>query len=162
MLRRFFLILSGLCTVSSPTLAGTTVGTQFTVQVELTAGCNIVTDIAGPIVFTSTPGTAATPADVNATASITCTNTTPFDLHMTTTNAFKMINGANQIPYLVLATPGASQRTLGSTLITTGFTGTGTGLAQTIPFVFRIPAASWTPTLPPGIYSDTLTLNVDF
>ncbi|MDB5544883.1 MAG: Spore coat protein [Hyphomicrobiales bacterium] len=162
MLRQSFMILSALCMLSSTALAGTTVGTQFTVQVELTAGCNIITDIAGPIVFTSTPGTATVPADVSASASVTCTNTTPFDLHMTTTNAFKMVNGANQIPYLVLATPGAAQRTLGSTLITTGFTGTGTGLPQTIPFVFRIPAASWTPTLPPGIYSDTLTLNVDF
>ena len=142
MLRQSFMILSAVCMLSSTALAGTTVGTQFTVQVELTAGCNIITDIAGPIVFTSTPGTATVPADVSASASVTCTNTTPFDLHMTTTNAFKMVNGANQIPYLVLATPGAGQRTLGSTLITTGFTGTGTGLPQTIPFVFRIPAAS--------------------
>jgi len=162
MVRRSLLALTACCMVSPGAFAGTTAGTQFTVQVQLTAGCNIVTDVTGPIVFTTTAGTAATPADVSATASITCTNTTPYDLHMTTTNDFKMVNGANKIPYLVLATPGASQRTLGSTLITTSFTGTGSGTAQTIPFVFRIPSASWTPTLPPGIYSDTLTLNVDF
>ncbi|MDB5546415.1 MAG: Spore Coat Protein domain [Hyphomicrobiales bacterium] len=162
MLRRSFLVMSALCSVSSAALAGTTAGTQFTVQVTVTAGCKIATDIAGPITFTSTPGTSAAPADVNASASITCTSTTPFDLHMTTTNAFNMKNGASLIPYTVLATPGGAQKTLGSTLVTTGFTGTGSGVAQTIPFVFRITPGGWTSTLPLGTYSDTLTLNVDF
>ncbi len=162
MLRRSFLVLSALCSVSSAALAGTTVGTNFTVQVQVTAGCKIATDIAGPITFTATPGTSAAPADVTASAVVTCTTTTPYDLHMTTTNGFNMKNGTSQIPYLVLATTGGTQKTLGSTLITTGFTGTGTGAGVTIPFVFRIPSTSWLSSLPLGNYTDTLTLNVDF
>lgn len=162
MVKLSIFLFAGVSAASSGALAQTTTGSQFNVQVQVTAGCKITTDIAGPVSFAATPGTSAAPTDVSSTASIVCTSTTPFDLNMSTVNGFKMINGAAQIPYVVLATPGGTQRTLGSTQITTGFTGTGSGVAQSIPFVFRIPSASWVSSLPLGTYSDTLTLNVNF
>jgi len=137
-------------------MAGTVSGASFTVSVTVNAGCTISADLAN-IAFTATAGTAAAPGSVSQNASILCTNGTPYDFHMTTTNGFKMVNGANNIPYTITAAGKLMTTSVPATL-----SNTGTGVAQSVPFVFAIPAASWSPTNPTGVYSDTVTMNVDF
>ena len=82
-------------------LAGTTAGTTFTVQVTVTAGCNINTGSpTGTIDFGSVAGTASAPADQSGNMVVTCTNTTPYKIYFTSTNTVTsntnrlMVNGA--------------------------------------------------------------------
>ncbi len=148
-------------------MALTTVsGTAFTVKVAVTAGCAITTDIpnAAGINFGSVAGTSAVPGSQSANATVTCTNTTPYGLHMTSTNAFNMKNGATSIAYTVntLLNGTCATYAIGGTAAGASLTNTGTGAGQTYPFTFAITPASWSSALPIGTYSDTVTLNVDF
>lgn len=64
-------------------LAATTSGTPFTVQVTVTAGCNIDTGSpSGTINFGSVAGTAAAPSDVSGNMVVTCTNSTPYTIYL--------------------------------------------------------------------------------
>ena len=68
-----------------------------------------------------------------------------------------MVNGAKNIPYTITAAGKLMTAAAPGTL-----SNTGTGVAQSVPFVFAIPAAGWSPTNTTGVYSDTVTMNVDF
>lgn len=140
--------------------AATTSGTAFTVQVTVTAGCNISTDVSGPVDFGSAPGTGPAPADVNRTVGMTCTNGTGYSVYFTSSNAMTgtnrfMVNGGESIGYQILHSGSPVGNTAG-----TGITGlTGTGAAQTYPLVFNI--NDWS-AVTPQIYTDTVTMQVDF
>ncbi len=144
-------------TVSS--FAQTTTGTAFTVQVTVTDGCNIYTDVAGPVDFGSHVGTGAAPANQSRTVAITCTNGTAYGVYfvsanaMTGTNRF-MVNGAESIGYQILHTG----TPVGNTALT-GISSTGTGASQSFPLVFNINA--WSPVTP-ATYTDTVTMQIDF
>lgn len=142
-------------------LAGTTAGTPFTVQVTVTAGCNINTGSpTGTIDFGSVAGTASAPADQSGNMVVTCTNTTPYKIYFTSTNTVTsntnrlMVNGAESIGYQIRQGTTA----IGNTAAT-GYAGTGNGSSQTTAINFHI--TSWTPVTP-ATYSDTVTMNVDF
>lgn len=144
---------------AAPSFAQTTSGTSFTVQVTVTKGCSITTDVAGPVDFGSAAGTAAAPANQNRTVEITCTNGTGYDVYFTSANAMTgtnrfMVNGAESIGYQILRTGTPVGNTAG-----TGFNATGSGTAQSYPIVFNINA--WSPVTP-NTYTDTVTMQVDF
>ena len=140
--------------------AGITSGTPFTVQVTVTAGCNITTD-GSTVTFATTAGTAAAPADQTPSVAITCTNTTPYTIYFGSANTVTgnvnriMTNGAQSIGYQIRHAGG----TIGNTLATGWAPGNGTGSAQTWGLVFRI--TNWTPVTP-NTYTDTVTMNVEF
>lgn len=146
----------------SPVLAGTTSGTPFTVQVTITAGCAINSGPTGTIDFGSVAGTAATPADIASSVSVTCTNTTPYVVRFTSSNAVTgntnriMANGAQSIGYQIIKTAGSVL--IGNTNAT-GISATGNGAAQVTPINFHI--NTWTPVTP-AVYTDSVTLQVDF
>lgn len=144
---------------AAPSFAQTTSGTSFTVQVTVTKGCSINTDVTGPVDFGSHAGTGATPADQNRTVGITCTNTTPYDVYFTSVNAMTgtnrfMVNGAESVGYQILRSGTPVGNTAG-----TGFSATGSGTTQTYPLVFNI--NSWSPVTP-NTYTDTVTMQIDF
>jgi spore coat protein U-like protein len=150
-------LLLGLCGSAS---AGTVSGTPFTVQVNVVAGCVITTDVAGPIDFGSAAPSDPTPADVPSQVGVNCTNTAPYKIRFTSVNPVtgntdrQMTFGADSVGYQIRA---------GATLIgntnATGLGGTGTGAIQTTNLNFHINA--WTPAAL-GVYTDTVTLQVDF
>lgn len=146
----------------APALAGTTSGTPFTVQVTVTAGCNIDTGSpTGTINFGSVAGTAAAPADISANMVVTCTNTTPYKVYFgssntvtANTNRVMSAGGSETIGYQIRqgTTP------IGNTAAT-GYSATGSGVSQTTAINFHI--TNWTPVTP-AIYTDTVTMHVDF
>ncbi len=148
------------CGFAAPTLAGTTAGTPFTVQVTIVAGCNINSGPSGTIDFGSAAGTASAPVDIASAVSVTCTNTSPYVIRFTSVNTVTsntnriMINGAQSIGYQIRQ---------GVTLIgntnATGFGATGNGSAQATAINFHI--NNWTPVTP-AVYTDSVTLQVDF
>ena len=146
--------------MSGAAMAGTTSGTAFTVQVTVVAGCNINSGPTGTIDFGSAAGTAAAPADVASSVQVTCTNTSPYVIRFTSVNPVTgntnrtMVNGAQNIGYQIRQ---------GVTLIgntnATGFGATGNGAAQTTAINFHI--NNWT-AVTPAVYTDSVTLQVDF
>ena len=128
----------------------------FTVSVEVLAGCTINSN-GGDVTFTATAGTASKPSDITTSASITCTNGTGYDVSLTSTNGFKMVNGANSIAYAVASN--------NSDLIANNakVSKTGDGTPQTTSLTFSILDSAWKATNKAGLtYSDTVTLNVTF
>ena len=164
-----FLTAALLSISSGAALAGTTSGTPFTVQVTVTAGCNISAGSpSGTYDFGPVAGTAATPADIAANVVVTCTNTTPYTIYFTSVNTvtgntariMKPAVGADTVPYVIRQ----GVTLIGNTKATGFGTGlTGNGSAQTTAINFHI--TSWSPTVAavaPAVYSDTVTLQVDF
>ena len=159
---RSFAAAAALAVVSSGmAYAATTSGTPFTVQVTVTAGCNIDTGSpTGVVNFGSHAGTGATPSDVSGNMIVTCTNTTAYSIYFTSGNTVTgntnriMVNGAESIGYQIRQGTTA----IGNTPAT-GYSATGNGTSQSTAINFHI--TSWTPVTP-GIYSDTVTMNVDF
>jgi spore coat protein U-like protein len=139
--------------------AGLTSGTPFTVQVTITAGCNINSGPTGTIDFGTVAGTASAPADIASSVSITCTNTTAYTMRFTSTNTTSttsrlMKNGAQSIGYQI-----RQGVTLIGDTVPTGIGATGNGAAQSTAINFHI--NSWTPVTP-AVYTDSVTLQVDF
>ena len=146
--------------MAAPACAGSTAGTAFDVKITISAGCSISND-ATAVDFGTVIGFGVLPAPRTKTATITCSNSTPYDFHVASINSFRMKDaGGNAIQYRIKA--GASTTPLGSTPISSNFTQMGTGAAQTITFTFE--AFGW-PVIAPfpsGVYTDTVTLYVDF
>ena len=146
--------------MASSAMAGSVKGSSFNVQVTVTAGCTISSDLT-TVNFGSAAGAGAAPANQTASASILCTKGTPYDFHMDTANSFNMkftdtAGATYSIPYTITGP--------NSTLMTTGtqskLSNTGTGVNQSSNFTFAI--TNWSPTNAPGTYTDTVTMNVDF
>jgi spore coat protein U-like protein len=141
--------------------AGTVSGTPFVVQVTVSAGCTINSGPSGTIDFGVNSGTGPIPADIASSVGVTCTNTSPYVIRFTSTNTVTantdrtMVNGANTVGYQIRqgTTP------IGNTNAT-GFGATGNGALQTTAINFHI--NSWPTPVPPGVYADNVTLQVDF
>ena len=149
----------GMCSAAS---AGTVSGTAFTVQVTDVAGCTISSGPTGTIDFGSYAGTAAAPPDVASSVGVICTNTSPYVIRFTSTNPVAsntdrtMVNGAENIGYQIRKT---STSTLIGNTNATGIGATGSGVLQTTAINFHI--NNWTPVTP-AVYTDSVTLQVDF
>ena len=140
------------------------------VSVVITASCTIAQATAinfgSSVTSTSLLTTALT---ANGTATVTCSNTAPFAVGMSTgANASgsqnRMISGSSYINYNLytssaLSTPFTTAAT-NSTCTTSGqcFTGTGTGVAQTITIYGQVPTVTTAPAA--GTYTDTVTMTV--
>ena len=103
--------------------------------------------------------------ETTSTISITCTNTTPYNVGLNvglgtgaTVTARKMMSGANLLIYAMYRD---AARTLnwGNTVSTDTQAGTGTGTLQPLTVYGRVPASQF---VAPGVYSDTITATVTY
>lgn len=149
----------GMCGSAS---AGTVSGSPFTVQVTVTAGCTISSGPSGTIDFGSVVYTATPPSDIGSTVDVACTNTSPYVIRFTSSNPVAsntnrtMVNGAENVGYQILDSSTLSP--IGNTNAT-GIGATGNGLVQSTPILFHI--NNWSPVTP-AVYTDSVTLQVDF
>lgn len=139
----------------------TTQTTTFQVTATVAATCNI--NSAGNLDFGAYPGAQT---DNTSTITVTCTNTTPYDLGLdagTSTGATvttrAMTGPASALLNYTLFRDAARTLNWGNTVGTDTLHVIGTGVAQNSTVYGRIPAAQ-APT--PGSYSDTITVTLTF
>lgn len=144
-------------------IASTTVSTTMAVTATVASDCTVT---ANPLAFGSYAGTAL---NVSTTISVTCTNTTPYNVGLTQGNG----SGASVTNRLMTNTATGSTQTLGYQLLSGSYNGTnwgntsatnwvtgnGTGAAQTLTVYGVVPANQF-PT--PGSYADTITVQVTY
>jgi spore coat protein U-like protein len=142
----------------SPAIAATAT-TTFTVTATVQATCLIS---ATSLAFGTYTGTQV---DATSTITVTCTNTTPWNIGLNagtapgaTVTTRQMLNGAATLNYALFRD---AARTLnwGNTVGTDTLAGTGTGVAQPETVFGRV-AGSQFPA--PGGYADTITATVTF
>jgi spore coat protein U-like protein len=139
--------------------AAGTATTTFQETANVQATCNIS---ATNLAFGTYAGTVS---DATSTVTVTCTNTTAWNVGLTagtcpgaTVTTRCMLNGAAQLGYALYRD---SARTLnwGNTSGTDTLAGTGNGTAQANTVYGRIPAGQFPA---PGAYADTITATVSF
>ncbi|UXH79559.1 Csu type fimbrial protein [Roseateles amylovorans] len=110
-----------------------------------------------------TPG----PVDALTSLAVTCTRTTPYSVALSAganagnASAFgnrAMKSGANSLPYQLYLDAGRTQ-VWGDGNSSGVFTGTGTGSQQMLTVYGRLPSLNG---IPPGNYSDTVTLTITY
>lgn len=140
-----------------PATADSTIGVTSTVQ----ATClNTATPLAfGTYTGVLAPGT--------ATVTITCTNTTPYNVGLSaglgtaatvTTRALTGTVGGAQLHY-VLTSDAAYSVNWGLTVASDTVAGTGNGAAQTLTVYGQVAAGQY---IAPGAYTDTITATVTY
>lgn len=145
-------VLAGGFVDTAPATAGVALGTV-RVRLRVTARCTIA---ATPITFANTASSAASaPANVIGGGSVTCSPGLPYDFTMTSANGGSLVNGATRISYRIME--GANQI---SATRPTPLSDTGTGVAQPILLSWQV--TGWRASLPTGVYSDTVTLTVNW
>ncbi|MCS5710952.1 spore coat protein U domain-containing protein [Candidatus Berkiella aquae] len=150
----FFAMISSCCHAATNT-------TTFNVTATVAANCSIS---ANTLAFGAYNPLSA-PTDSTTDITITCTNGSGYNVGLnagttaggTVTNRL-MANGANTLGYGLYQNSG---RTInwGDTIGTDTVSGTGNGGAQTLTVYGRIPSAQY---VPPGSYSDTITITATF
>ncbi|MQA41375.1 Csu type fimbrial protein [Rugamonas aquatica] len=136
----------------------------FDVTLTIIADCTIA---ANNLNFGSSQGVLATAVTANTTLSVTCTNTTPYNLGLSAgtgtgssgTTRYMSGTGGNTstIGFNLFQTAGAT--VWGNTQGTNTQSGTGTGSAQTITVYGQIPVQT---TPQPDTYKSTITATVYF
>ncbi|MFZ4874469.1 spore coat U domain-containing protein [Janthinobacterium sp. Mn2066] len=143
---------------------GTSTG-PFDVTLKIVANCTIS---AAPLDFGQTQGLLSTPLNVNTTVSVTCTNTTPYNVGLnagtgtgstiTTRNLSSSTSGnTGVVQFNLYQTAGATN--WGNTQGTDTVSGVGSGSAQAITVYGNIPAQN---TPAPDTYKSTITATVYF
>jgi spore coat protein U-like protein len=137
--------------------ATTSVPTTFTVTATVQATCIIS---AGSLGFGTYTGLIA---HSTSTISVTCTNTTPYNVALNpgatsgaTVTTRQMLNGAVALNY-GLYKDATWTTNWGQTTGTDTAAGTGTGLVQTLTVYGQVAAGQY---VTPGSYSDTITATV--
>jgi len=139
-----------------------TATSTFSVQVVLTATCTV----SSPSTLNfGTQGILSANVDQTTTVSVTCTNTTPYNVGLdagtgsgATVATRKLTSGGNTVNYTLYSDTGRT--TLwGNTVGTDTVAGTGNGAAQSLTVYGRIPTQS---TPAPGTYTDTITVTVTY
>jgi spore coat protein U-like protein len=136
-----------------------TATTTFNVTATVPAICTVS---ATTLAFGTYTGTQT---DSTNAISVTCTNTTPYNVGLdagsapgATVTTRKMQSGANLLAYAIYSDAGRTTN-WGNTVGTDTVAGTGNGSAQAITAYGRIPAGAY-PT--PASYSDTITATVTY
>ncbi|MDR3452689.1 MAG: spore coat U domain-containing protein [Rhodoferax sp.] len=142
----------------------------FTVMATVIKQCQVTAGATSNINLGTVPSTATNTSGTN-NISVSCTSTTPYYIGLSpnstasTTGAGTMsgtIGGnTDKVPYQLYSNAGLSAvwgNTATSTSVGNGVSGTGTGLAQSIPVWAKAPSANYTP----DSYSDTVTVNVNY
>jgi spore coat protein U-like protein len=139
--------------------AATATGTM-AVTSTIQSNCTVATS---PLAF----GTYSSASTLNgsSTVSVTCTNTTPYNVGFdagqatgATVTSRKMTNGAQTLAYALYQDAGHSTN-WGNTVGTDTVTGTGSGSAQNINIYGQIASGQ---SSAPGSYSDTITVTVTY
>jgi len=137
---------------------------NFDVTLKIIADCIIS---ANNLDFGQTQGVLSSAVNVNTTLSVTCTNTTPYNIGLnagtgtgSTTSARVMSGtGANTSTVAFNLYQSAGATNWGNTQGTDTKSGTGTGAAQTLTVYGNVPAQA---TPQPDSYKSTITATVYF
>lgn len=155
-------VLGSLALVGAPTSAvAATATTTFAVTATVQATCIVS---ATPMAFGTYTG--ALLASTTSTVSVTCTNTTPYNVGLNaglatgaTVTARKMTGPAGALLAYSLFSDSARSINWGQTIGTDTVTGTGNGSAQALTVYGQVAAAQY---LAPGAYTDTITATVTY
>jgi len=155
------LLALGSLLASEASLATTTKTATFLVNLTITSDCSISTN---PLAFGSS-GVIAAAINQTTTLSITCSNTTPYNVGLdagnvtgSTVAARLLANGAVTMSFQMYSDSGRTT-IWGNTVAVNTVTGTGTGSAQTLTVYGQVPVQS-TPAA--NTYSSTVTASVIF
>ena len=140
--------------------ATTTVTTTFTVSATVQATCVIS---ATALAFGTYTGVVN---NATSTVSVTCTNTTPYNVSLNpgtasgaTVTARKMTGPSAALLNYSLYSNSGRTTNWGQTIGTDTIAGTGIGSAQTLTVFGQIPASQY---VTPGSYADTITASVTY
>jgi spore coat protein U-like protein len=134
---------------------------SFNVQVAIAATC-VVTS-ATNLNF-GTQGVLSAPVNQTSTITVTCTNTTPYNIGLnqgvngSSVTTRQMSSGSALINYSLFSNPGMTTN-WGQTVGTDTVAGTGNGSGQAYTVYGQIPAQT---TPAPGTYTDTITVTVTY
>ena len=144
----------------APARATTTVTTTFGVSATVQATCLIA---ATPLAFGTYTGAAATSS---STVSVTCTNTTPYNISLSpglatgaTVTTRKMTGPASAVLAYAMYSDSARSVNWGQTIGTDTVVGTGNGASQPLTVYGSVAAGQY---VAPGAYSDTITATVTY
>ena len=136
----------------------------FDVTLKIVADCTIA---ANPLDFGQSQGVLATAVSINTTLSVTCTNTTLYNVGLNagtgtgSTVAARVLSGTGAntgtVAFNLYQTAGATN--WGNTQGTDTLSGTGTGNSQTLTVYGVVPAQA---TPQPDTYKSTITATVYF
>lgn len=142
----------------TPAQASTTVTTTFGVSASVQATCLIS---ATPLAFGPYTGLAAS---TTSTVSVTCTNTTPYNVALSagsatgaTVSTRKMTGPASATLAYSMTQDSAHMTNWGQTVSTDTVGGTGNGSAQALTVYGLVAPGQY---VAPGSYSDTITASV--
>jgi spore coat protein U-like protein len=134
--------------------------TTMTVSASVQATCLIS---AAPLAFGTYSGTLA---QVTSTITVTCTNTTPYDVALNpgtasgaTVTTRQMTGPSSDLLNYALYSDASYSKNWGETIGTDTVSGTGNSSAQTLTVYGQIPANQY---VTPGDYSDTVTATVNY
>lgn len=161
------LALAAMLAIVSAGAQATTATNTFTVSTNVTASCavsgtNLVFSDVDPL------ANASSATDGTSTVSVTCSNTTPYDIGLSagtsagaTVAARKMTHTdtTSTLAYALFSDSGRATN-WGETVATDTVAGTGTGSNQDLTVYGRI--ASGQQTAKVGAYSDTVTVTVTY
>jgi spore coat protein U-like protein len=157
-------VLAAACFLQSAELSlATTTTSTFTVSITLVATCTI--NSASTLNFGGSVGILGANIDQTSTISVTCSNTTPYNIGLdagtatgATVTTRKMTSGANTVSYALYSDSGRTTN-WGNTVSTDTVAGTGNGTAQSYTVYGRVPPQT---TPAPGAYTDTITVTVTY
>ena len=137
---------------------------NFDVTLKIIADCTIA---ANPLDFGQSQGVLATAVTVNSTLSVTCTNTTLYNVGLNagtgtgSTTAARLLSGtgANTSTVAYTLYQAAGSTNWGNVQGTDTKSGTGSGVAQTLTVYGVVPAQA---TPQPDTYKSTITATVYF
>jgi spore coat protein U-like protein len=157
-------VLAAACLLQSVELplAATTTST-FTVSITLVATCTI--NSASTLNFGNSVGVLSANVDQTSTISVTCSNTTPYNIGLdagtasgATVTTRKLTSGGNTVNYALYSDTGRTTN-WGNTVSTDTVAATGNGSAQSYTVYGRVPTQT---TPAPGTYTDTITVTVTY
>lgn len=161
-IRRSKVALAAFLLAVAPAQALTTT-TTFQVQITITASC--IFNSTNTLNFGNAVGVLSANVDQSTTLSLTCTNTTPYDLGLNagtgtgaTVAARLMTNGAATVGYSLYSDAGRTT-VWGDTVGTDTVGGTGNGAAQNFTIYGRVPPQT---TPAPNTYTDTITATITY
>ena len=149
--------------VCVPATAQTTITGNVSVTMTIAAGCTVT---GGTVAF-GTQTSLLSAVDQTGTFSVTCTNTTPYNVSFNagangaSVTTRRMRGGATNSEFVNYSLFSNSTRTTnwGQTIGTDTVAGTGNGSAQTLTIYGRVPAQTIGSA---GSYSDTVTVTVTY
>ena len=156
------LVLGSAFVLAASAAQALTVTTTFQAKIIITAQCLV----SATILDFGSSGVIAANIDQTSTISVTCTNTTPYNVGLdkgtngasVTTRLMKGGPSLETIAYSMWTNVGRTTN-WGNTVGTDTVAGTGNGTAQSLTVFGRV-APQTTPT--PGTYTDTVTVTVTY